>query len=450
MFSLAFGFIDSETTENWVWFMTQLKKALGECPLLAICTDACKGLEIAVGQVFPQAEQRECFRHLMQNFIKRYSGESGGHMWPAARAYDKEAYEKHLDIIYRGIPDAKLWLKKHHKLKWMRSDFNPNIKCDYVTNNVAEVFNNWIKDIKDLPVADLADKIREMIGLLMYRRREIGEKLDGKILPAVLAILRAKTRGLGHLSVVKYDHFTAEVWDNCNHRFVVKAQLHECSCLEWQHTGKPCQHALALITAQKARDVKMEDFVHEYYSVQKFRNAYARMIEPIPHKDKWPKLDLPIEIAAPLSKRSVGRQKKNRIKGCLEGGSGGSKSGPNISENENEKTKKMIRGKARCSGCGEFGHRKSSYKCSLNGTKKRKRKIRKNTTKGWTPKDLLPGSPVPTREQIMQESPGIVTRGRLALLMEEGASQDISPPTVQPSTLTKKMTPKRAKRSLDI
>lgn len=80
----------------------------------------------------------------------------------------------------------------------------------------------------------------------------------------------------------------------------------------------------------------------------------------------------------------------------------------------------------------------------------RKRKIRKNTTKGWTPKDLLPGSPVPTREQIMQESPGIVTRGRLALLMEEGASQDISPPTVQPSTLTKKMTPKRAKRSLDI
>eukprot|EP00267_Zea_mays_P039631 XP_008678764.1 uncharacterized protein LOC103653714 [Zea mays] len=79
-----------------------------------------------------------------------------------------------------------------------------------------------------------------------------------------------------------------------------------------------------------------------------------------------------------------------------------------------------------------------------------KRKIRKNTTKGWTPKDLLPGSPVPTREQIMQESPGIVTRGRLALLMEEGASQDISPPTVQPSTLTKKMTPKRAKRSLDI
>lgn len=32
---------------------------------------------------------------------------------------------------------------------------------------------------------------------------------------------------------------------------------------------------------------------------------------------------------------------------------------------------KMIRGKVLCPNCGEFGHRKTSYKCPLNGTKKR-------------------------------------------------------------------------------
>jgi hypothetical protein len=31
----------------------------------------------------------------------------------------------------------------------------------------------------------------------------------------------------------------------------------------------------------------------------------------------------------------------------------------------------MIRGKVRCPNCGELGHRKASYKCPLNGTKKR-------------------------------------------------------------------------------
>jgi hypothetical protein len=60
MYPLAFGFIDGETDDNWVWFMSQLKKAIGDLPLLAVCTDACKGLENAVKLVFPQADQRFC------------------------------------------------------------------------------------------------------------------------------------------------------------------------------------------------------------------------------------------------------------------------------------------------------------------------------------------------------------------------------------------------------
>jgi hypothetical protein len=41
---------------------------------------------------------------------------------------------------------------------------------------------------------------------------------------------------------------------------------------------------LCLITAQQAIDVRMEDFVHEYYSVERFKNAYKRLIEPLPDK----------------------------------------------------------------------------------------------------------------------------------------------------------------------
>ncbi|KAF0896656.1 hypothetical protein E2562_026769 [Oryza meyeriana var. granulata] len=85
----------------------------------------------------------------------------------------------------------------------------------------------------------------------------------------------------------------------------------------------------------------MEDFVHEYYSVENFRKAYARLIEPLRDKTKWPKVNLELPVVAPLGKRSVGRQKKNRIKSCLEGGSGGSKSVIKVAENNNEKTKKM-------------------------------------------------------------------------------------------------------------
>jgi hypothetical protein len=122
---------------------------------------------------------------------------------------------------------------------WYRSGFNPDIKCDYITNNIAEVFNNWIKDQKDLPVCDLADKIREKLMDLYHRRRKIGEKLKGKVLPSILNVLSARTRGLGHLSVTQGDHFNAEVIDHndCITRHIVKAKDIYWSCEEWMHTG---------------------------------------------------------------------------------------------------------------------------------------------------------------------------------------------------------------------
>jgi hypothetical protein len=103
--------------------------------------------------------------------------------------------------IINGTPEVWKWLTTYHKLKWMRCGFNPEIKCDYFTNNIAEVFNNWIRDYKDLHVVDLADKIRETILILWDKRRRIGERLHGRILPAVMHQLKGRTRGLGYMNV---------------------------------------------------------------------------------------------------------------------------------------------------------------------------------------------------------------------------------------------------------
>jgi hypothetical protein len=49
-------FFDSETYDNWTWFMTHLQRAIGDLPLLTVSNDACKGLENVVKDVFPLAE----------------------------------------------------------------------------------------------------------------------------------------------------------------------------------------------------------------------------------------------------------------------------------------------------------------------------------------------------------------------------------------------------------
>jgi hypothetical protein len=87
--------------------MEQLKKAIGDPPLLAICSDACKGLENALKNVFLNAEQRECFRHLVKNFQKRFRG--FGQIYPPARAYREEIFYDHLAKMVSESPQAVRW-----------------------------------------------------------------------------------------------------------------------------------------------------------------------------------------------------------------------------------------------------------------------------------------------------------------------------------------------------
>jgi hypothetical protein len=133
-----------------------------------------------------------------------------------------------------GIVGFVAWMKLNHPLLWYRSGFNTNIKCDYITTSITEVFNNWVKDHKDLPICELADKIRVKIMELFFKRRRIGDKIQGKILPSITNILNARIRGLGHLSLAKSDYYSAEVQDNNNvlAKYIVKAAEKWCSCLE--------------------------------------------------------------------------------------------------------------------------------------------------------------------------------------------------------------------------
>uniref|UniRef100_A0A0E0EPJ4 Uncharacterized protein n=1 Tax=Oryza meridionalis TaxID=40149 RepID=A0A0E0EPJ4_9ORYZ len=92
--------------------------------------------------------------------------------------------------------------------------------------------------------------------------------------------------------------------------------------------------------------------------IKKFRASYEREIPAMPDKSHWPKVKMPFDLGAPLEKRGVGRQRKLRIKGCLENGG-------KSSANSDGKNKKVIRGLVTCKRCGGKG------KGSLGKTTKR-------------------------------------------------------------------------------
>jgi hypothetical protein len=74
MYPVVFGVMDSETNDNWIWFMQRLREAIGSPTGLTICIDARQAIMAGVKKMFPTVEHRECMWHLVQNFKKRFRG----------------------------------------------------------------------------------------------------------------------------------------------------------------------------------------------------------------------------------------------------------------------------------------------------------------------------------------------------------------------------------------
>ena len=104
----------------------------------------------------------------------------------------------------------------------------------------------------------------------------------------------------------------------------------------------------------------MHLYLHDYYSVQRFRAAYATPIPALTDQSQWPEVEFEFSMCPPLTKRKAGRPKQSRFKAWFEKG-GSSKNGK---RKENEKPKRPQKGnKNRCNLCEELGHRIGSPKC---------------------------------------------------------------------------------------
>jgi len=318
---------------------------------LVISTDAGKGIEGAVEEVFPGVEHRECMRHLWKNMKKSFSGELyGKNMWCAAKSFTVSKFNYFMGKIQEKDPSALEWLDENHPYVWSRSKFFEDCKVDYINNNLSECFNSWVSKTKDFQIVEMHDKIRQMIVEKFLVRSKIGRNMSGVIIPAITNALNAKTKTIKDHDVLICGAGTAEVTVN-KFRHAVNLELKTCSCRVWQVTGKPCSHALAFI-AKLSREVQMDEFVHEYFSVDRFRKTYDGTFTPMTSKDQWPKVDLGYKIQKPKLRRKPGRPRKSRIKAYDE-----------ISTSKKRRP---------CTECNELGHTAKHCQGGLTASQKRR------------------------------------------------------------------------------
>jgi hypothetical protein len=141
-------------------------------------------------------------------------------------------------------------------------------------------------------------------------------------------------------------------------QFIVDTQKKTCTCGFWELVGIPCRHAIAALGYRKQDPA---EFVHNYYSKEKYAQCYGYGISAINGVDMWPKPAEGVDdtILPPSYKNGPGRPRKLRIRGTDEDGA----------------RKRRRVATYTCTRCSQPGHNALSCKAKEQCPKGLKRKV---------------------------------------------------------------------------
>ena len=70
----------------------------------------------------------------------------------ASYSYTKNGFDLAMEAMKADCEDAYNWLVQIPPETWARHFFDTNCKTDLVVNNISEVFNKMILDVRNKPI----------------------------------------------------------------------------------------------------------------------------------------------------------------------------------------------------------------------------------------------------------------------------------------------------------
>lgn len=112
-------------------------------------------------EILPTAEHRQCARHIVANFRKRFSGVHYETMfWKASKASNRNLFNAVMKEIEVLNPTAFAYLMETNPKSWNRAFFQEGKICDVVENGLSESFNSVIRDARKKPIITMLEEIR--------------------------------------------------------------------------------------------------------------------------------------------------------------------------------------------------------------------------------------------------------------------------------------------------
>lgn len=352
LFPLAIAIVDIESEENWMWFMSELRKLLGvnteNMPRLTILSERQRGIVEAVETHFPSAYHGFCLRFISDNFRDTFKNSKLVNIfWNAVYALTAAEFESQISEMMEVNQDVVTWLQQYPPRLWAVAYFE-GVRYGHFTLSITELLYNWALECHELPVVQMMEHIRCQLVTWFDERRDTAMNWNSILVPSAEkkiseAIADARCYQVLRANEVEFEIVSTERTN------IVDIRARVCSCRRWQLYGIPCAHAAAaLISCGQNAQL----FAEHCFTVASYREAYSQTIMPIPDKSQWnepgegvaegggAKVD--IVIRPPKTRRPPGRPKKKVLKV------------------ENLKRPKRV---VQCGRCHMLGH--SQKKCSL-------------------------------------------------------------------------------------
>ncbi|GJX18048.1 transposase, MuDR, MULE transposase domain protein [Tanacetum coccineum] len=344
---LTTGVAQSETVENWSWFLTKLKECISDVPNLAIISDRHYSITIACRTVFPQAFHGFCCCHLLLNCNFK-SKKHKAMYWKTCKAYLKRDFEMTLSYI-RGLRlDAYRKLEEAGFDRWSRA-YCPSNRYNYMTSNSVESINSLTKHVRKVPITMLMKYYRELIQRWYLERRfnnedeppvdELSRWAAAKVSKRNIKSANWIVTGIEHLKMYHVkDHKAVDVVD---------LSKGEYSCRKWKLSGFLCGNVCALSKVLNMSNSNR--WAKAWFLRRTLKATYQQLVYPLRDVTLWvTPNDLQVVLPPALVKPQPGQPKnKARIR----------------SQGEEPRFN-------RCSRCSSIGHNRNacreplpSFKC---------------------------------------------------------------------------------------
>ncbi|XP_021758837.1 uncharacterized protein LOC110723774 [Chenopodium quinoa] len=257
-----------------------------------------------------EKEVRNCVRHIWANFKLQFTGSTFKELfWNAARATTAIDFEIAMESIRFLSEDAYVYLDNIPPRHWSRHAFPSQCNSNILLNNICETFNVVIRDARDKPILTQMEWLRRYVMKRHNDKREVVQKLDGKLMPYVSKKFDKIERVARHciVQVSRADSYEVELNGDS---VLVDLAMRTCTCYHWQLTGIPCVHGFACLMDKR---VDPEDFVDMYYHRQTYMYAYEEPVKPMSGPKHWEKQGFS-EPLSPAIRVMPGRPKSKKRK----------------------------------------------------------------------------------------------------------------------------------------